>query len=207
MNIHSLNFHTIHVHVTLFRNNLSSQVHHRTELNLYIQVDSALLKTDFVESLGQNKIEGRGPLKPPEQCSPIKPQCPATAVGQITNSDVSGPLKTVVVWTGGVGGGGNRGLLRSSASNQQPTRGFKQASAWWSSKKIPIPVQIRSPNFHISSFTQCSLWWLCGAGGGGGWGFTAKAGKDAERRRWQGRSGGGNGSLFLYIFLSLCLSS
>ena len=69
--------------------------------------------------------EGKGlnRVKVPQQCSPIKPQCPTAAACQMTNSDV-----TRALWAGGVNGE-SMGLLaggvwRSSASSQRPAVGF-----------------------------------------------------------------------------------
>lgn len=46
-----------------------------------LRVGSEFLVREFVEFLDQNKIERTVRLKPPEQRSPIKPQCPAKAAG------------------------------------------------------------------------------------------------------------------------------
>lgn len=61
------------------------------------------------------------------------------------------------------------GFWRSSASSQRPTAGFHRLLLDEGTKKNAPPVQIRSPNLHISSFPQCSLWRLCCCSGRKHW--------------------------------------
>lgn len=121
-------------------------------------------------------------LKSPERCSPIKPQCPATAVRQITNSDVTGPLKQ---WFCEQVGSEGVVVKVGSWEVQPPTSNTPEDSAGlhlMRFQKNPPPIQIRSPNLHVSSFPQCSLWWLCGAGG-----------VQPRRMQWGGGGGGREG--------------
>lgn len=157
------------------------------------------------------KIEGRGlnPVTAETCAAQLNPSVLLQLHAKLLTQMSLDLLKAVALWTGAGGQWGwlKGGVLRSSASDQQTHWRIPLASAWWSSKKNPPPVQIRSPNLHISSFPQCSLWWSCAAGKGlqweGGGGGGAREGQEEVTTLTQG--GTASCSLFTSFSHSVCL--
>lgn len=123
-----------------------------------------------------------------------------------------------------VGGGKKGGSWEARPPTDNPLEDSAGLCLMKFQKNNPPLLQIRSPNLHISSFPQCSLWWLWGAGEGGslqprwmrtqwGWGGGGGGGGRSGQEevtafaQAKGRNQLFHVSLSLHVLLSLCLSA